>query len=119
MRPLARALFNFLPIRPARRFQIFFKRIALRDKSADRTCEGPTGVHFKARSDLADDIGRGGGVNFAWKFFGDVRIRQTVGLALIAPNALRAAAVYQHRPAATRHGEVLWRAEQRKMNSSR
>ena len=64
VRPLARALFNLLPIRPAHCFQVFFKRITLSNKSADRTCKSPTGVHFKARNDLADDVGRAG-VDFA------------------------------------------------------
>ena len=68
-------------------FELFFERVALSNKSADRACKSPTRVHFEARNNLADDTRRGR-VDFAWKLFGDMWIRETVGLAPVTPHAL-------------------------------
>ena len=54
--------------------------------SAHGTRQRPPTVHLQARNHLP--ITYGACLDFAWKLFGDVRVRHSVGLALIAPNVL-------------------------------
>ena len=98
LRPIVQTSLSSCEIELLDVFELSLKLVALGNKRAHGTRQRPPTVHLQARNHLADDIRRAC-LDFAWKFFGDVRVRQVVGLSLIAPNALGdAAAVYLTSP---------------------
>ena len=75
---------KLLPSRVAQYFPAFLSTHRFGNKRTHGTRQRPPAIHLQTRNDLADDIRRGR-IDFTGKFFGDVRVRQAIGLALIIP----------------------------------